>query len=86
MKAAANDPVQQKLIEDATPDVLNAKGLLMFLKRSPDEEKELAEAIAAAEAAKISLSRVAAEEDQAPAHGSDAVMSVKCEHSAYNAR
>jgi hypothetical protein len=38
LRASAHDPVQHKMIEEATPDVLNAKGLLMFLKRNSDDD------------------------------------------------
>ncbi|CAM9816425.1 unnamed protein product [Chrysoparadoxa australica] len=39
LKQNLHDPVKARLIEEATPDVLNAKGLLMFLKRSKSEDE-----------------------------------------------
>lgn len=35
---AAGDTEKRKMLEETTPDVLNAKGLLMFLRQSPSSE------------------------------------------------
>eukprot|EP00903_Cladosiphon_okamuranus_P013207 g12319.t1 len=36
--SAAGDAEKRKMLEETTPDVLNAKGLLMFLRQSPSAE------------------------------------------------